>query len=321
MSILIIDDSIDSIMLIQNILKKNGYAEVLTAQSANEAFEYLGINNPDNKNEKENIDIILLDIVMPEMDGIETLKRVKSNASLIDIPVVMVTAQDNNSDLAQAFGLGAVDYVTKPINKIELLSRIRSVLNLKHEMDRRMELMRELEEANKKLQRLTFIDGLTGIANRRFFDQTLESEWNRVKRDKKPISLVMIDIDFFKKYNDHHGHQGGDDCLIQVAQAIDKVQHRPGDLSARYGGEEFTIIFPDTNAEQALNLAEKCKSNVVGLKIPHGNSDVSEYVTLSLGVATMTPSIDLQFSTLIHRADKALYKAKEQGRNRVESFD
>lgn len=319
MSILIVDDSFDSVMLIKTFLKTGGYTDILTAKSAYEAFNCLGMDKDMETNNY--IDIILLDIVMPELDGIEVLKKIKDVKALHDIPVIMVTAQNDNAYLLKAFDVGAIDYVTKPINKIELLARVRSALKLKNEMDRRMELMCKLEEANTELKRLTFIDGLTGIANRRYFDEQLGNEWKRMQREQQPISLIMIDIDFFKKYNDHHGHQGGDHCLKLVAQGINSVPKRPADLAARYGGEEFALILPKTEATHAERLAENCKTRVAALEIAHGKSDVSEIVTLSLGVATKIPTKNTKPESLIKIADKALYKAKENGRNRFEILE
>ncbi len=315
MSILIVDDSVDSVALTKTLLKKDGHTDILVAFTADKAFEYLGIEGFSGG---ENIEIILLDIVMPVIDGIEMLRKIKSSKRLYDVPVIMVTSQDDDNNLINAFEIGAIDYIKKPINKIELLARVKSVLKLKHEMDRRMKLMIQLEEANQELQRLTFLDGLTGIANRRYFDQKIEKEWKRMRREKKPISLVMIDIDFFKKFNDCYGHQRGDDCLKQVALAIDKITKRPGDLAARYGGEEFTLIFPDTNADNAKKIAEKCRANVEALKLTHEKSEISNFVSVSLGLSSIIPNRDDQhYQCLIKAADEALYKAKKDGRNRV----
>ena len=178
----------------------------------------------------------------------------------------------------------------------------------------------QLGEANRELQRLTFIDGLTGIANRRHFDQVLDREWRRALRGQKPLSLILSDIDFFKNYNDHYGHLEGDDCLRRVAKALTKVARRPGDLVARYGGEEFEVILPDTDSENASKLAEKARTAVLSLEIPHGSSEVSDYVSISLGVASSNPDSDLSSHKLIEAADKSLYSAKLKGRNQVIIF-
>ncbi len=322
MKILIVDDSPDCSLLAKTFLKKAGYNDIITAQSAKECFELLGMDGPESEPNNTNIDIILMDIVMADVDGLEAVRKIKATASVKDIPIVMVTANTDDNNLQTSFEIGAIDYVTKPVNKIELRSRVRSILKLKEETDRRMKLMRELEEANRKLERLTFIDGLTAIANRRHFDKSLDKEMRNARRENKVLSLIMMDIDFFKKYNDSHGHQEGDDCLKQVAKVLDNVAHRPGDLAARYGGEEFAIVLPDADSENAVKIAEKARAAVADLKIPHGNSTVLDYVTLSLGVATVKPICDKAIpQDLIHAADKALYLAKENGRNRSQTSE
>ena len=174
-----------------------------------------------------------------------------------------------------------------------------------------------LQAANKELQRLAIIDGLTQIPNRRRFDEYLDNEWRRMKRKNNPVSLILCDIDFFKLYNDNYGHQEGDSCLQQVAKAIQKAAKRPADLAARYGGEEFAVILPDTDVAGAVHIAQQVCETVSGLKIPHEHSKVSRWVSLSLGVASAVPSKGKRVEDLIQKADSALYRAKEQGRNRV----
>lgn len=178
----------------------------------------------------------------------------------------------------------------------------------------------ERKLAQDMLQRLSSIDGLTGIANRRYFDQYLEREWRRGVRSSTPFSLVMCDIDYFKAYNDTYGHQGGDDCLKKVAATIKSTLKRPGDLVARYGGEEFVIVMPETNVNGAAVLAESLRAGVEALGIAHANSQVNKCVTISLGVATIVPSLDSSPEELLSSADKALYRAKKEGRNRVKLF-
>jgi diguanylate cyclase (GGDEF)-like protein/PAS domain S-box-containing protein len=175
----------------------------------------------------------------------------------------------------------------------------------------------ELREANDALLRLATTDALTGIANRRAFDEYLEREWKRMLREKMPLSLILCDIDYFKKYNDLYGHQAGDSCLHDVAQALHKCIFRPGDFVARYGGEEFVVILPGTPAEGALHIAEHIRSAVRELIISHAGSEVDQFVTLSLGVAQEIPSMETNTDDLLRAADTALYKAKKQGRNRV----
>ncbi|MGL5075717.1 MAG: diguanylate cyclase, partial [Waterburya sp.] len=183
------------------------------------------------------------------------------------------------------------------------------------------ELYQHLEQANQELEKLAVLDGLTKIANRRKFDQYLEGEWKRLTRERSPLSLILCDIDYFKLYNDTYGHQAGDRCLQKVAQAISKVIKRPADLVARYGGEEFAVILPNTDAGGAKYLARQIRLQIEALKIPHINSKVDLYVTLSLGVASCIPNGGLGFYALVAAADKGLYQAKELGRNQVALFE
>lgn len=176
----------------------------------------------------------------------------------------------------------------------------------------------KMECLHRELEQFSFQDGLTGTINRRMFDQELDREWNRAQRNRQPLSLIMIDIDFFKQYNDHYGHLQGDDCLKQVVQALSGVSKRAVDLLARYGGEEFILLLPETDADQAIGLAEKCRSMVAEQKFPHAASTVSDVVTISAGVSTMIPTANIHPASLINAADKLLYRAKNSGRNRIE---
>lgn len=320
--IVIVDDSRVSQMLIKSILESAGYKDLLVTYSPMEAYKTLekwldeGFINT--------VDLILMDIIMPDIDGIEACRLFKRNRRLQDVPIIMISGKTNVEDLERAFAAGAIDYITKPPNSIELLARVRSALRFKQEMDSRkareqelLEVKRQLEEANSILQHLSFIDGLTGIANRRRFDEMLKNEWNRGMRPGLPLALIIFDIDLFKKYNDSLGHQAGDTCLKQVAQALKETLKRPGDLAVRYGGEEFAAILPNTSLEGAANIAETIRTSVENLKILHHASEVSKYVTVSLGVAARIPNPYSSLEVLIEEADRALYQAKKDGRNRL----
>src|SRR5207302_7100922 len=199
------------------------------------------------------VDVILMDVTMPQIDCIEACRQLKAQPRLRDIPVIMVTGRTEDGDLAAAFSAGAMDYIPKPIKVVELLARLRSALALKRELDERrarqlelLEVTRQLRDANHRLERLSTQDPLTGIANRRSFQTTLSREWGRAVREAAPVSLVMIDVDHFKGYNDRYGHPRGDEVLRKVAQTLRGQLKRPGDLLARYGGEEFVSLLTHT---------------------------------------------------------------------------
>lgn len=274
--------------------------------------------------------IILQDLVMPEVDGYTLLKFYRANPSTSSTPVIVLSSREDPKDKSQAFENGASDYLVKLPDKIELVARIRAhsktyllqlqrdeaYLEMKKLQEQLTESNHKLEESNAMLQRLSTMDGLTGLANRRHFDETLQAEWKIGLRDKTVLSVIMIDIDYFKKYNDGYGHQGGDDCLKGVAKILGDTVHRAGDFVARYGGEEFVVILRNTDAKGAAVLAEKMRANVEAQHIPHAFSAVADHVSISLGIADMFPDTSASPAGLLAKADAALYKAKEHGRNR-----
>ncbi|GMQ83879.1 MAG: PleD family two-component system response regulator [Gammaproteobacteria bacterium] len=276
--------------------------------------------------------IILQDLVMPDVDGMTLVRFYRNNPTTRDVPVIVLSSKEDPQVKSDAFSNGATDYLVKLPEKIELLARIRahakSYLVQKERDDafRTMEKMQEqlsainneLAHSNRELKRLSSMDGLTSLANRRQFDATLEQEWQRAIRTELPLSLLFADIDYFKRYNDSYGHQAGDDCLKKIADSLQKTVHRPADLVCRYGGEEFVMILPDTTSEGALAVAEKVLIHIADLNIPHTNSDTADHVTLSIGVATLRPEEGCSPDELIEAADKMLYKAKENGRNCIE---
>jgi diguanylate cyclase (GGDEF)-like protein len=319
MNILIVDDSEDQLLVLKSILSSEGYKKIHLVKSADQAFEILGLKN---SYKKENIDLILMDINMPDVNGIEACEEIKKHEELRDIPIIMITAHREENHLQSAFHAGAMDYINKPINKTELLARVHSALKLKRETDSRKERERELtemaellDEANKKLTRMSYRDGLTGVPNRRYFDEFFVGEWKHAIREKESISLIMVDIDCFKAYNDTYGHLKGDDCLKKVAETLDKALKRPKDFLCRYGGEEFIAVLPNTDEKGVLEVANRFQREIKKLEIEHEISTANKYVTISIGVATVKPEHTEKTKPFVSAVDKALYAAKQSGRN------
>jgi len=267
--------------------------------------------------------VILQDLVMPGVDGFTLVRFFRADPDTSGIPIIVLSSREDPRDKSRAFEIGASDYLVKLPNKIELIARIRAHSRSfraqleRDEAYRALEsLKRELELKNAELAQLSMRDGLTGLANRRRFDEALLTECGRARRDQSHLSLLLMDVDFFKKYNDTYGHQAGDDCLKRVATALAEAVRRPADLAARYGGEEFVLVLPGTPAEGATHVAEGVRSAVQALAIPHSASTVAEHVTLSLGIATTHEGGDFTPKDLIAAADLGLYAAKRSGRNR-----
>lgn len=323
-NILLIDDLPENLKLLTDLLSQLGYV-VRSAVSGSRGIRSAKLKCPD---------IILLDINMPEMNGYQVCQALKNDPDLYNIPILFISTLDEIFDKLKAFQAGGVDYITKPFQIEEVVARIEAHLTIKRQQQvlkieiikrkqAEIELQKindQLQEVNHKLELLLNLDGLTQIANRRRFNDSLLFNWQHHQREQKSLALIIIDIDYFKLYNDSYGHQGGDDCLIQVAQAIAKVPQRIVDLVARYGGEEFAVILPNTSIEGALIIAESIKQAIAELAIPHQNSLVSDRITLSLGVASLIPTNEQGLETLIIHADTALYTAKKRGRNQAIAF-
>ena len=248
-------------------------------------------------------DLVLLDVVMPGMDGHEVCRRLKAELATCDIPVIFVTAHSDEAAETLGLALGAVDFISKPINPAIVRARVRTHLTLKAQSD--------------LLRQWVYIDGLTGVHNRRHFDERLAAEWGRAVRNGTPLSVVLLDVDFFKRYNDHYGHQAGDDCLRQLAATLKVRMKRPGDFVARYGGEEFVCLMPDTDLPGALELARQLGAEVAALGLPHGASEVADVVTVSLGVCTKRDGAVGSAVALLREADAQLYIAKSRGRHQA----
>lgn len=305
--ILIVDDQPDNLRLLSTILVEQGY-RVRKAIDGEMALTAATTVLPD---------LILLDIMMPGMDGYQVCQRFKEMENTSEIPIIFMSALDNVWDKVKAFNAGGVDYVVKPYQLEEVVVRVETQLKLVRMQQQLKEQNILLQKLNQELQRLNAIDSLTEIANRRRFDEYLAQEWNRLRREQAPLALILADIDYFKLYNDKYGHQAGDLCLSRVARGISSTIQRPADLAARYGGEEFAIILPNTEPDGARKIAEAIKSSIFRLQIPHERSQVSNYVTMSLGISSFIPDERLSPQTLVTYADIALYRAKQAGRDRV----
>lgn len=323
-NILVVDDDQDMRMLLENYLKKLEIERVHFTETAQETYEFLKLNGL--KTEPV-ADLIILDIILGEENGIEICRKIKKSPVYREVPIIMITAQKESGYLKDAFAAGAVDYLKKPIKKIEFMARINSAIRLRKETKARIErekellqLSEELKRANQKLEKMALVDGLTGISNRRLFDKTIKKELKRARRKNSNLSLIMIDIDNFKEYNDTYGHQQGDQCLKEAASVLDKKTKRAADFAARYGGEEFAVILPDTAKDGALKIAEDIRKSIMNLKIEHKNSSTSDYITVSLGVSSIKVEKEIDqglIRSFIEQADQALYQAKENGKNQV----
>lgn len=293
--ILVVDDNPHNLRLLQTLLTDHGY-NVRPVPDGKLALSGAKAIPPD---------LILLDIGMPEMDGYEVCRQLKESAKTRNIPVIFLTAKTADDDALAGFELGAADYVTKPFNATVLLARVDTHVTLR--------------KKTKQLEEISMKDGLTQIANRRYFDEFLDSEWRRCLREQKPISLMLIDIDHFKLFNDTYGHQKGDEALKQVANVIDtRKGSRSGDLAARYGGEEFAVILGSTVLDDAKEAASAIRVSIEELAIPHESSDTRKVLTASIGLTTVVPDSQAGVTSLAKQADVFLYQAKTGGRNRVE---
>jgi len=247
-------------------------------------------------------DLVLLDVEMPEMDGFEVCRRLKASELTRNIPVIFVTAHTDPAQETQGLEVGAVDFISKPVNPSVLRARARTHLMLKFQSD--------------MLRELVYLDGLTTLHNRRYFDQQLDLEWARSVRHETALSLILVDVDYFKRYNDHYGHQAGDDCLREIAALLKTSFKRATDIVARYGGEEFVCLLPDTGHAEAMRLAEEIARRLRERALPHAASDVAAVVTVSLGVASGT-GVQGNAQELLALADQQLYLAKSSGRARA----
>ncbi len=320
-TILLVDNNPYGLNHLTTTLNRKGY-QMRKALDGNKAINIAEETQPD---------LILLDLDTPPVNGYQVCSSLKDSDRTNKIPIIFFSDSNNQTDRVKAIEIGGVDYIAKPFYLKEVVARIERQLEiqrlqqllqqknvlLQKEIERRIKVENALRQANQELHRLATIDNLTQISNRRQFDQYLEREWRRLIREKAPLSLMLLDIDYFKRYNDSKGHQAGDYCLQKIASAIAESVKRPADLAARYGGEEFAVILPHTDLEGAIHIANKIKIAVQSLQLEHPSSDISELVTISQGISSTIPVPETSPESLIYDADLALYHAKRCGRNQL----
>jgi len=292
--VLIVDDERSNIRILVALLRDD--YDLYIAMNGAQALE-IALS--------DDMDLILLDVVMPDMDGYEVCQQLKADERTQDVPVIFATSKDSQQSEEKGLQIGAVDYISKPYRLPIIKARVKIHL----EMKRRGDL----------LQQMACLDGLTGIANRRRFDDFMDAEWRRAMRQGSMMAVILMDVDHFKLFNDHYGHTMGDDCLTAVAKALSECVQRSSDLVARYGGEEFVCVLTECTHEAAVKVAEKLRQQVDALSIPHAYS-AAKHVTISLGVASMIPTLGTSVRILVEAADQLLYQAKEGGRNQVASI-
>jgi diguanylate cyclase (GGDEF)-like protein len=295
-TLLIVDDVVTNIQLLAGFLEQDYRIQVAT--NGAKALEIAtSATQPD---------LILLDVMMPVMDGYSVCKKLKEDPKKAQIPVIFVTAKGELQDQIFGFNLGAVDYVVKPFESAIVKARVKTHIALK--------------QKTEALERLTLIDGLTGVANRRRFDEVLNAQVIKAQQLGESIALIMIDIDHFKAYNDGYGHGAGDDCLVAVAQGLQRSLNEVAQdrySICRYGGEEFAAVMPNIDANEVYRIAEKLKDDIFALKIAHAYSPVADHITLSIGCSVFMPKDMSNAQKLLKMADEMLYVAKDSGRNRV----
>ena len=306
MKILVADDNLADRLIIRRHLQSMRH-DVILAEDGEQAIALF---------KREDPDLVLLDVRMPGMDGYSTIKRMRS----IDMewrPILFLSGNTETKDFVSGIKAGADDYLYKPIDSEILdakLTAMERIVSMRRDL---ITVTAELAWETEKAQQISNQDGLTGLANRRYLNEALIQEIKRAARNTHPLTAIMIDIDYFKQYNDNYGHLAGDDVLRQVAKLLLNSVNRAGDLVARYGGEEFCILLPNTSISGGKEIAEGLRSAVVGAEIPHATGSDSPWLTISLGISSHVPTPDESVVDIIHAADAALYEAKARGRNRV----
>ncbi|MBP5987301.1 MAG: diguanylate cyclase [Azonexus sp.] len=307
MKILVVEDSRSSLAVLLQYVKHFG-ATAISAENGASALDAFSRERPD---------LVLLDVVLPDISGFEVAQKIRALEIPGDwTPIIFLSSLGEDVNIEQGIAAGGDDYLAKPVSEIVLGAKIRAMQRIVLMRASLLALTRKLDAANQELKRISSLDGLTGVANRRYFDETISVEWRRARRHSNSLAVLMCDVDFFKLYNDTYGHLAGDECLRKIATTIRQNTERPSDLVARYGGEEFAVVLPETTIGGALMVAEKIRHAIHELNIPHASAP-GEQVTISIGIASAAPGFDNPPDDLIHAADQALYRAKEEGRDRV----
>lgn len=306
MKVLLVDDTKTERLILTSYLEEMGYS-VLTAENGRQAV---------NLYHREKPDLVLMDVIMPEMDGHDAARLMRHDEN-IWVPIIFLSGRIDPEDVFAGIEAGGDDYLAKPVNQLILEAKMISMRRIAKMRRKLINVSTELEIVNAELKKQANVDGLTGLANRRYLDKYLRVEIARSMRNGHQLAVILCDVDYFKKYNDSFGHLKGDDCLKTLARTMEASCKRATDLVARYGGEEFAIILPDTNTEDACKLAQSICDAIVALKLEHSESE-HNVVTMSMGVYSDEPEKNHDSEFMLKKADEALYRAKESGRNRVD---
>lgn len=306
MNILLVDDTRTEQHIMTVRLNDMGH-DVICCSNGKEAIDLYN---------EYDFDLVIMDVIMPVMDGYEAAQEIRKQEDDW-VPIIFLSGRTDPDDIAAGIEAGGDDYLTKPVDETILAAKMSAMKRIAAMRHRLISVSNDLENANDELQKLANADGLTGLANRRIIDEYLEKETARSIRSEQPIAVIMIDIDNFKLYNDTYGHLAGDSCLKKVSKVLKNSVRRPEDLVGRYGGEEFCVILPNTDMTGASFVAERIRSDVEGLNIPHAKSTVGSVVTLSVGISNRVHGSKSTATQLLSDADKALYKAKSAGKNQV----
>jgi len=315
MKVLVVEDNKSASMIVCRIISSMGH-EAIHAESGEEAIQFFS---------ESHFDLILMDVEMPGMNGFDATRLIRKKSPDLWIPIIFLSANTADTYLTIGIDAGGDDYLSKPVKPAVLKAKIQAMSRIAQMQEQLAESNKNLARANEELQLLSCMDGLTSVVNRRGFDRQFDVEWRRTLREVTPLSVLMIDVDEFKGFNDHYGHLAGDDCLRIVAQTLKGQLLRPGDMVARYGGEEFVILLPNTDIDGAINVAENIQKDLHNANVGYPHSSVSDRVTICMGIYC-TNQLDANFdrsdnSVLLARADKALYKAKESGRDQYVVFE